>query len=126
VYGGSISQVCCCKVGKEAASIYRAICVAALAWANRAQHFRGLMFSLAGLALLSASEGKVERAVELYALVTRYPFVAKSRWFDDMLGRPLAAAAATLPPEVVEAARARGRARDLDVCVAELVKARVD
>lgn len=73
-----------------------------------------------------ASEGKVERAVELYALAARHPFVAKSRWFEDVIGRHIAAASATLPPEVADAARERGQARDLDASIAELVNERVD
>ena len=41
------------------------------------------------------------RAVELYALASRHPLVAKSRWFADVVGEQIAAAAATLPPERV-------------------------
>jgi tetratricopeptide (TPR) repeat protein len=96
--------------------------VAALAWAQGAHHFPGLMLSLAGLALLSASEGRVERAVELYALASRYPFVANSRWFADVVGQHIAAASAPLAPNVIDAARERGQARELDASVAELLK----
>ena len=63
----------------------------------------------------------MERAVELYALVSRYPFVAKSPWFEVVFGRQIDAIAASLPPEVVAAARERGRARDLHATVAELL-----
>jgi hypothetical protein len=59
--------------------------------------------------------------VELYALATRYPFVANSRWFEDVAGRHITAVAATLPPEVVAAAQARGRARDLWETAQELL-----
>jgi hypothetical protein len=47
--------------------------------------------------------------------------VAKSRWFEDVVGRQIAAVAATLPPDVVAAAQERGRARDLEATVAELL-----
>jgi hypothetical protein len=47
--------------------------------------------------------------------------VANSRWFEDVAGRHIAAAAAPLPPDVVAAAQERGRARDLDATVAELL-----
>jgi hypothetical protein len=57
----------------------------------------------------------------LYALASRYPFVANSRWFEDVAGHHLTAAAATLPSEAVTAARQRGRARDLDTNVRELL-----
>ena len=47
--------------------------------------------------------------------------MAKSRSFEDVAGQHIAAAAATLPPEVVTAAQERGRARDLEATVAELL-----
>ena len=80
-----------------------------------------LIYVLPGLALLLADEGQAERAVELYALASRHPLVANSRWFEDVAGRHIASVAATLPPEVVSAAQERGRARDLDATVAELL-----
>jgi len=79
------------------------------------------MFGLPLAALSMADEGQTERAAEVYALVSRYPFVANSRWFEDVAGRHIAAVAATLPPEVVAAAQERGRARDLDATVEELL-----
>lgn len=53
-----------------------------------------------------------ERAVELYALATSRPFVANSRFFEDIAGKSISVAAAALPPDLVEAARERGRALD--------------
>ena len=47
--------------------------------------------------------------------------VANSRWIEDVSGRRIAAVTATLPPDVVAAAQERGRARDLDPIVAELL-----
>jgi tetratricopeptide (TPR) repeat protein len=80
------------------------------------------MYGLPAAALLLADRGQEERAVELYALASRYPFVANSRWFEDVAGRHLAAVAAALPSEVVAAAQERGQARDLDATVAELLE----
>ena len=80
------------------------------------------MYGLPAAALLLADGGQDERAVELYALASRYPFVANSRWFEDVAGRHIAAVAAALPPDVVAAAQERGRARDLEVTVAELLE----
>jgi hypothetical protein len=79
------------------------------------------MFALPAIALLLADQDEVERAVELYALALRYPFVSSSRWFEDIAGRHIASAAAILPPDVVAAAQERGRARDLDETVKELL-----
>jgi tetratricopeptide (TPR) repeat protein len=82
----------------------------------------GLLVSpLPGVALLLADQGEVERAVELYGLASRYPLVANSRWVEDVAGKHIAVVAATLPPEVVIAAQERGRARDLDGTVTELL-----
>jgi hypothetical protein len=95
--------------------------VSALGSASRHYHFNELMVALAGIALLLADEGEAERAVELYALASRYPFVANSCWFGDIAGKQIAAAAATLPPQVVGAARERGGRQDLGATVRELL-----
>ena len=73
------------------------------------------------VALLLSGEGDIERAVELYALASRYPHVANSRWYEDVAEVHITTAAAGLPPEVVTAAQERGRARDLDATAQELL-----
>jgi hypothetical protein len=83
--------------------------------------FIPLLYALPPAAHLLVDEGEVERAVELYALALQQPFVAHSRWFEDIVGRHVAAAAEALPPEVVAAAQERGRARDLWATAHELV-----
>jgi tetratricopeptide (TPR) repeat protein len=85
------------------------------------QRFWPCLYAVLMLSLVLADEGEVERAVELYALASRYPRVANSRWFEDVAGRHIATVAATLPPDVVAAARERGRARDLEATVEELL-----
>jgi predicted ATPase/DNA-binding SARP family transcriptional activator len=70
------------------------------------------------IALFLASQGQPERAVEIYTLASCFPYIANSRWFEDVAGRHVAG---TLPPEVVAAARERGKARDLWVTAAELL-----
>jgi predicted ATPase/DNA-binding SARP family transcriptional activator len=80
-----------------------------------------LLASLPGVALALADCGNVERAVEVYALATRYAMVANSRWFEDVAGRHIAAAAKALPPDTVAAAQERGRARDLWATAQELL-----
>jgi predicted ATPase/tetratricopeptide (TPR) repeat protein len=93
----------------------------ALEWASRHQEFRELVVTLAGIALLLADEAQIERAVELYALASRYPFVANSRWFADVAGSQITNLAANLPEAAVTAARERGQARDLEATVEELL-----
>ncbi len=68
---------------------------------------------LAPAALLLADRGEVERAVETYEVACQRPFVANSQWFEDVFGKHIAAMAQSLTPEVVAAARQRGRERDL-------------
>jgi predicted ATPase len=91
---------------------------------HTATQIRGLAQSISvlrGIALLLAERGDVERAVELYALVSRYPIVSNSRLSEDTVGRHIAAVAAGLPPEVVAVAQERGRTRDIEATVAELL-----
>ena len=80
-----------------------------------------LIYAYPATALLLIDRGEVERAVELYALALRDPFVAHSRWFEDVAGRHIDAVAKTLPPEVVVAAQERGQGRDLWTTAKELL-----
>jgi hypothetical protein len=84
--------------------------------------FFPLAYALPAFALLLADDGQIERAVDLYALASRYAYVANSQWFEDVAGRHIAAAAANLPSDVVTAAQDRGRARDLWETAKELLE----
>jgi DNA-binding NarL/FixJ family response regulator len=68
-----------------------------------------------------AEQGKPALAVEIYVLAQCYPFVANSRWCEDVAGHELTAIAEALPVEIRTAARARGQARDLWSTVAALL-----
>jgi predicted ATPase len=92
----------------------------ALRFASDTRAVLSVLYALPGVALLLAGEGQVEQAVELYALASRYPFVAHSRWFEDVAGVYIARAASALPPDAVAAAQERGRSRDLWAAVEEL------
>jgi tetratricopeptide (TPR) repeat protein len=76
--------------------------------------------ALPAVALSLAYWNQPERAVELYALASSYPYVANSRWYEEVAGQEIDALAAKLPPEVIAAAKERGRARDLWATVEEL------
>jgi tetratricopeptide (TPR) repeat protein len=87
-------------------------------------HSFGLVImSIPTVALLLADAGDsgAERAVENYALASRYRYISKSRFYEDIVGRHIAAVATTLPPDVVAAAQERGRARDLWETAKELL-----
>jgi tetratricopeptide (TPR) repeat protein len=86
-----------------------------------------LVHGVAGIALLEARRADIlsadesRRAVELYALAAQDPLVANARWFEDVVGRHVSAAAAAatdLSPDAIAEAQARGRALDLDATVA--------
>jgi hypothetical protein len=81
-----------------------------------------ILCGLNGAALLYIDQGEGERAVELAALITRFPVAAKSRWFEDVAGREIAVAAEALPTEVVSTAKEQGRARDLWETAEELLE----
>jgi tetratricopeptide (TPR) repeat protein len=95
--------------------------LAALQLTTESRHHNAALQSLPAMALLLLDSDETERAVELYALASRYPYVANSRWFEDIAGREIASAAEKLPPEVVAAAQERGRTRDLWGTVEELL-----
>jgi predicted ATPase/DNA-binding SARP family transcriptional activator len=85
------------------------------------RHIWTLVDALPAAALLLADKSEAEQAAEIYALASRYPYVANSRWFEDVAGKHIAAAAATLPPDVVSAAQQRGRTRELSETAEELL-----
>jgi tetratricopeptide (TPR) repeat protein len=84
--------------------------------------FLPIVFALPAMALLLVERGDAARAVELYALASRHPLVANNVWFEDVAGKQIAAAAASLPPDVAAAAQDRGRDRDLHATARELLE----
>jgi hypothetical protein len=94
------------------AQAHRSLCEA-LRIGVETRAFSPVVFAIAGLALLLADKGEVERAVELYATASKHPYVGKSRYREDIAGRQIAAAADALSPDVVTAARERGGDREL-------------
>jgi hypothetical protein len=83
--------------------------------------FMPVMYALPTAALLLADQGAADRAVEVHACASRYGFVANSRWFEDVAGQQIGAAATSLPQEAVQAARDRGQALDWKAMAAELL-----
>jgi tetratricopeptide (TPR) repeat protein len=80
-----------------------------------------VMYALPVAARLLADRGDVERAVEVYACAGRSEFVAGSRWFQDLVGVRLEAAAAHLPQEALAAARQRGQVQDWEAMARQVV-----
>jgi tetratricopeptide (TPR) repeat protein len=80
-----------------------------------------LLLGLTLVALLLLEEEDVKRSLELYAMALEEPKVANSVWWHDAVGSHIDAAAAALPPEIVEAAQSRGRSLDFWQTGAELL-----
>ena len=55
-------------------------------------------------------------------MANNLPIVSNSRWFAQVVGEDVMAAAANLSPQVVETARERGRERDIWESAAELLE----
>jgi predicted ATPase/DNA-binding SARP family transcriptional activator len=93
----------------------------ALRIAVETRAFEVALFALSGIALLLADGGQVARAVELYALAAKHPYIDKSQYRADIAGQHIAAVAATFPEDIADVAQERGRARDLWATVEELL-----
>jgi predicted ATPase/DNA-binding SARP family transcriptional activator len=97
----------------EAPGEARRLLQSALAIAVEARGLYSAVFVMPQVALYLAFQGQVEKAVEIYALIHRYPMVANGQLWADVAGRDIERLAADLPPETVAAAQARGREADL-------------
>ena len=64
---------------------------------------------------------EINRAVELYALASRYPLVANNCWYHNLVGKHIDVAAASLPSEFVQAAQERVESFELWSIAEELV-----
>jgi glycerophosphoryl diester phosphodiesterase len=93
----------------------------ALRVALKYRHDFAPMHVLVGAALLAAEERNGARAVELWALASQAPVIAASRIYQDLYGQHIAEVVETLPPDVVAAARERGRVRDPWTVLEELL-----
>jgi hypothetical protein len=80
-----------------------------------------LLWALPVMAVLPADDGENERAVEGYALDSRYPLMANSCWLAEVVGYQITAIAATLPTAATAAASERAQARNPDAIARELL-----
>jgi DNA-binding SARP family transcriptional activator len=99
----------------------RRCAVEGLTWARDQASLFVLCDVLPLVAQIFLAEGETERAVEIYALACMLPAVANSQWCEDVVGKPIAHAAASLPLEAAAAAQLRGRARDMHATIVELI-----
>jgi predicted ATPase/DNA-binding SARP family transcriptional activator len=83
------------------------------------RHAAAPTYVLGSLALLAAKEGRGERAVELWALAS-HGHESSSCFYEGLYRQHIEPVAATLTPELVAEAEARGRARDEWAALEEL------
>ena len=86
------------------------------------QSFLGLATIVPTMTLLLIDRGKIELAVEVYALALTNPLMANSHFAEDNLQPHVDTAAASLPAEVIAAAKLRGQERDPLMTVMELMQ----
>jgi hypothetical protein len=81
-----------------------------------------LIFGLTAYIDLLVDEGQEDRALEIVALLEKYPMFGTSRGFPELYDAPrLAAIRAAKSPEIAAELEARGQARDLQETAAEIV-----
>lgn len=71
-----------------------------------------IRFELPAMALLRLHDGDIEAAVEFYTAGLKSDYISNSIWFEEVIGQRISKAAESLQPDVIEAAKARGEARD--------------
>jgi hypothetical protein len=86
------------------------------------RNFLLLLTRLPIASLLLIKLGQIIRAIEIYTLLCQYPYVRNSQWFADVFGKHIEKAAQSLPPDVVETAKARGRELDIWETAESLLK----
>ncbi|MBN2394550.1 MAG: hypothetical protein JXR84_27715 [Anaerolineae bacterium] len=74
------------------------------------------------MVLVCLDTGMYEKAIELYAFAHIFPMLANISWLDNIMREPLVNATASMPPKVVAAAQTRGRKRDLQATIEELLE----
>lgn len=79
------------------------------------------LHALPAVALALTDQSGSETAVELYTLVSRYGYVINSQWFREMFGQEFERIAASMPTDVVKAARERGQASDMAETIQKLL-----
>lgn len=74
------------------------------------------------VALFEAERGDLESALEVYSMTENLPIAANSPWYAEVVGEEITAAAGELPPDIITAARERGRELDLWQTAAQLLE----
>ena len=73
-------------------------------------------------ALWLGSQGKLEKAQEIYVFAFQQPLVASSKWFHELYDKNIDTYTARLPDELAASARKRGRQVEYWSMLAELLE----
>jgi hypothetical protein len=87
--------------------------VEALANAQKYGSIAPALATFPPIALVLAADGDKAHAVEIWLSAKSFPFIANSKWFDDVAGRELEALVDSLPPDATSGVKARGRELDI-------------
>lgn len=90
--------------------------------ATQIRAFMPMVLALPAVTLLLGRQNRIEEALELIVLASRYPFVAGSRWFEQITREPMDAITNTLPSHLVASVKERGSAQTLEEVVEQLLK----
>jgi hypothetical protein len=93
--------------------------IQALERSQRAHMQSRAIRALVGIANLLADDGEKEKALELLSMVLQHPMSWQME--KDRAAELQSVLEDELSPQIIAAAKERGRARDLDVTVAELL-----
>lgn len=75
--------------------------------------FFWMFYALGSAAVLLAQREQVRDAIAVYAMISRYDFVASSIWFEDAFGQQIEASAAHLSAEEVQSIRESSQTLDV-------------
>jgi tetratricopeptide (TPR) repeat protein len=115
---------CWLTIALERSGDYRGalrVLMEATGWAVAHPAYYARVEAISSSAPVLLAAGDPVKAIEVVELARMHPMLANSVWHEEVVRRPIAEAAATLPPEVVAAAKERGRARDIQTTLEELL-----
>jgi tetratricopeptide (TPR) repeat protein len=95
--------------------------VRALQQASITRTILPIWLTLPAAAHLFVVREEPESALEMWSLATKYPVIANSAMMDELGGRHVRAVVGLLPQAVVDAAKERGRQRDLHATAEQLL-----
>jgi tetratricopeptide (TPR) repeat protein len=92
----------------------------ALSIAKQSKNRNIALHAITAYSKILLGEGEGDKALEYYALVSQYPFVANSRWFEDIAGSYITSTADKLSPKLETSDQVRTLWSEVGKLLAEL------